>query len=168
MFSNYNDQNIQNIWRTTCSIFVPSLPPTPPSHVRPCNRTFSSLKFCLGPVKKTFKALRESVKRLWESRNHLQYKSLEFSPLTHLWTGFLCIAWFAFIVLCVLQGQNYPLPPTTDLFLVKRESFKNANIPESVKGLSVIYMLVWIIQSNCLSSPPPATGDWQPIHCLSS
>lgn len=30
--------------------------------------SFSSLMFCLGPIKNTLEALRESVQRLWESR----------------------------------------------------------------------------------------------------
>jgi len=40
--------------------------------------SFSSLKFCLGSIKKTLKALRKSVKRLGESRDPLRGWSPEF------------------------------------------------------------------------------------------
>ena len=40
--------------------------------------SFSSLKFCLGPIEKTLKALRKSVKRLGESRDPLGGWSPEF------------------------------------------------------------------------------------------
>lgn len=67
--------------------------------------SFSSLMFCLGPIKNTLEALRESVKGCGKAGNHLGGWSPELCPLPLKQFPVHCLICFYFTV---LHCQNYP------------------------------------------------------------
>lgn len=69
--------------------------------------SYSSLKFCLGPIKNTLEAFRESVKRLWESRK--PFKGLVSRVLPPASETVSCASLDLFLFHCVTL-QELPLP----------------------------------------------------------
>lgn len=97
----------------------------------------SGLKFCLDPLK-ILEPFREAVKRhLWENKVFRGWSSDFCAPASET----LSYAWPDFLLFHCATLSELP-NPTIDVFWVKEESFNNVNIPESAKGLSVIYTLL--------------------------